>query len=114
MDRPVTTDAFTGPIQTIRKAVNALEIAGRPRADLGSAERAYRLLEDREARLEAFPELESESAWALLLALYVARCRGETLKVSQAGTMAGVPDATRTRSLDPWQRPASSADHHTQ
>lgn len=53
------------------------------------------------ARRDALPEFHnSESAWHMLVELYIARKRGQRLAVSDVGRDTGVPLTTSLRNLD--------------
>ena len=83
--RGVDTDAATDPMQ--RRAL------ARARAD--------HLYAERRRRDDLFPDgLFSEPAWDLMLALFIARDKGQTLILCKAYRAAGVSDTTGRRLLD--------------
>lgn len=82
-------------------------------------ELAKRLLSQRRQREELFgPELASEPAWTMLVALFIAHEEGSQASVTQICAAAGTPPATGLRWLATvasegkimWGKPSGSPD----
>jgi DNA-binding MarR family transcriptional regulator len=94
-------DALARDVESMRDTLAAVALRVEAGGPLDPAATAEALLAARRARTEALgPGLFADPAWDMLLALFAAAERGESLPVTRLCAAAGVPQTTALRWLE--------------